>query len=423
MKKVVRREPKLRFPEFQGDWNSHKTNELFDRIKNGVEVRQDEFYQEIGIRSHGKGVFHKTPVLGKSLGNKRVFWIKKNVFILNIVFAWEQAVSKTTENEIGLIASHRFPMFEPKKGLADLDYFLGFFLTKKGKHLLGLASPGGAGRNKTLGQKVFDELNVVHPALPEQQKIASFLSAIDQKLQQLSRKKELLEQYKKGVMQKIFSREIRFQDENGNKYPDWQEKRLGDVLTFMSTNSLSRNDLTYESGEIKNIHYGDIHKIFKMGFDAAKEQVPYINRTIDLKKIPEEYFCQVGDVIIADASEDYNDIGKAIEIWDLSGEKIVAGLHTFLGRDKTGQTTNGFKGYLLQTSLVRKQIQKSAQGISVLGISKKNLAKVEFRLPCKKEQMKIIALLKSLDRKIETAQTQLTQTRTFKKGLLQQLFV
>jgi type I restriction enzyme S subunit len=405
MKKVVRREPKLRFPEFQGDWNSHKTNELFDRIKNGVEVRQDEFYQEIGIRSHGKGVFHKTPVLGKSLGNKRVFWIKKNVFILNIVFAWEQAVAKTTENEIGLIASHRFPMFEPKKGLADLDYFLGFFLTKKGKHLLGLASPGGAGRNKTLGQKVFDELNVVHPSLPEQQKIASFLSAIDQNLQQLSRKKKLLEQYKKGVLQKIFCRQIRFQDENGQEYPDWQEKRLGDAGHFKGGGTPSTKTAEYWTGDIPWISSSDL----------TDESIYHINTTRFINKnalknsatklIPANSILIVSRV----------GVGKvAVNRCSLCTSQDFTNLVLF-------NDNPIFLAYFIK--LTTKKLLEFNQGTSIKGIVKSDLEEIKIPIPSLKEQQKIASFLSNIDRKIETAQTQLTQTRTFKKGLLQQLFV
>jgi type I restriction enzyme S subunit len=409
--------PKLRFPDFEGEWKIRKSKNLFvnSRSKGNETLPIFSVTQDKGLVPRNS-LERKMKNDAKSEDNLSV---EPEDLTYNMMRMWQGAVGIAHQK---CMVSPAYIVLKPTQAVSS-EFFIQFFNRSRSLYLFTSYSYGLTSDRLRLYFKDFASIKFATPTLPEQQKIASFLSAIDQKLQQFSRKKELLEQYKKGVMQKIFSREIRFQDENGNKYPAWQEKRLGDVLTFMSTNSLSRNDLTYESGEIKNIHYGDIHKIFKMGFDAAKEQVPYINRTTDLKKIPEEYFCQVGDVIIADASEDYNDIGKAIEIWDLSGEKIVAGLHTFLGRDKTGQTTNGFKGYLLQTSLVRKQIQKSAQGISVLGISKKNLEKVEFRLPCKKEQMKIVALLKSLDRKIETVQTQLAQTRTFKKGLLHQLFV
>ena len=145
--------PALRFPDFEDDWQLKKIGTLTERVSNPVDVQDKELYSQIGIRSHGKGIFYKEAVSGKSLGNKRVFWVKENTFIVNIVFDWEQAVAKTTEKEIGMIASHRFPMYSPVDTQSNLDYLLHFFLTRKGKSLLELASPGGAGRNKTLGQK------------------------------------------------------------------------------------------------------------------------------------------------------------------------------------------------------------------------------------------------------------------------------
>lgn len=407
MKKVVRREPKLRFPEFQGDWNAHKTNELFDRIINGVDVRQDKFYQEIGIRSHGKGVFHKTPVSGKSLGNKRVFWIKKNVFILNIVFAWEQAVAKTTENEIGLIASHRFPMFEPKKGLTDLDYFLGFFLTKKGKHLLGLASPGGAGRNKTLGQKVFDELNVVHPSLPEQQKIASFLSVVEQKICQLTRKKELLEQYKKGVMQKIFSREIRFHDKNGKDYPGWDDKRLEEIASFTKGKGISKNDATSD-GQIECIRYGELYTLYSEIISDVRSAT-----NVDSSQL---VFSKKNDVIIPSSGETHVDLATASCV-DKDGVALGGDINII----RTKQ--NGiFLAYYLNNAK-KHEIAGLAQGSSVVHLYSTHLKSLKLSLPNVEEQKKIASFLSNIDKKIQSVQTQLAQTRTFKKGLLQQLFV
>ena len=85
--------------------------DILERVEVPVNVEPDKEYVQIGIRSHGKGLFYKEPVLGKALGNKQVFWIQPNCFILNVVFAWEQAITKTTENEIGMIGSHRFPMY------------------------------------------------------------------------------------------------------------------------------------------------------------------------------------------------------------------------------------------------------------------------------------------------------------------------
>jgi len=243
--------PLLRFPQFKEEWQLKKFGSLVNRISDPVNVDDEKLYKQIGIRSHGKGLFYKDAVTGKSLGDKRVFWIKEETFVVNIVFAWEQAVAKTTVKEIGMIASHRFPMYLPINTKSNLDYLVHFFLTKKGKFLLELASPGGAGRNKTLGQKEFENLKFHIPSSEEQINIASFLTALDNKLTQLKQKKSLLDQYKQGIMQKIFSQEIRFKDEDGKEFPEWEKKKLGELYSFISTNSFSRENLNYENGEVK----------------------------------------------------------------------------------------------------------------------------------------------------------------------------
>jgi len=109
----------------------------------------------------------------------------------------------------------------------------------------------------------------------------------------------------------------------------WEEKKYGDIYSFYSTNSLSRDKLNYESGKVYNIHYGDVHTKFNTMFHISNEDIPFINNNIDLSKIKKESYCLNGDLVIADASEDYNDIGKTIEIINLNNKLIVSGLHTF----------------------------------------------------------------------------------------------
>ena len=132
----------------------------------------------------------------------------------------------------------------------------------------------------------------------------------------------------------------RFSSFNSN----WMTKLYGDVYSFYSTNSLSRDKLNYESGEVFNIHYGDIHTKFSTLFDLTKELVPLINIEVDLSKYSEEKYCQEGDLVIADASEDYADIGKTIELINLNNERILAGLHTFLARPNKDEIARGFAG-------------------------------------------------------------------------------
>lgn len=199
--------PKLRFPEFQdkGEWVKQKNSDLLKKISNQVEVEPAGDYREIGIRSHGKGIFHKEPIKGKDLGAKRVFWIENNAFVVNIVFAWELALAITTDAEIGMIASHRFPMYKARKNKAVISYIKYFFLTNKGKELLWIASPGGAGRNKTLGQKEFEKLEFLIPRIvEEQQKIADCLTSIDELISNQAKKVDALKAHKKGLMQQLF---------------------------------------------------------------------------------------------------------------------------------------------------------------------------------------------------------------------------
>lgn len=140
-------------------------------------------------------------------------------------------------------------------------------------------------------------------------------------------------------------------------------------------------------------------------------------------KIPEENYCKEGDLLIADASEDYKDIGKSIEIVNLDGQKLVAGLHVILARDKDSIFALGFKSYLMQTEPVRKQMMTAATGVSVLGITKGNLAKLVLNIPSKPEQQKIANFLTALDEKITKASQQIEIAQAFKKGLLQKMFV
>lgn len=160
-------------------WTYCTISDCLEKMDSPVDVEPNTLYTQIGIRSHGMGLFYKEPISGKELGNKAVFWIIPNCFILNIVFAWEQAIGKTTEKERGMIGSHRFPMYHPINDAVDIDYLLYYFMTKRGTDILEAASPGGAGRNRTLGQDRFMKSKILLPSIGEQKKIAEILSTQD----------------------------------------------------------------------------------------------------------------------------------------------------------------------------------------------------------------------------------------------------
>lgn len=204
---------------------------------------------------------------------------------------------------------------------------------------------------------------------------------------------------------------------------EWVEKLFSDVYSFHTTNSLSRENLSYDGGQIRNVHYGDIHTKFPTLFDLKKESVPFINPTLSIEKIRNDSYCLEGDMIFADASEDLEDIGKSIEIVSLNNEKLVSGLHTLLARQKEQKLIVGFGGYLFKSNWIRSQIKREAQGAKVLGISVGRLSNIKIHYPSKKsEQQKIADCLSSLDDLIAAESQKLDALKVHKKGMMQQLF-
>jgi type I restriction enzyme S subunit len=212
--------------------------------------------------------------------------------------------------------------------------------------------------------------------------------------------------------------ELRFKEFDG----DIEETLFGSHYSFHTTNSLSRDKLNYDKGEVRNIHYGDIHTKFQTHFNLANEYVPLINDDVDLAKIKEDSYCKVGDLVIADASEDYADIGKSIELIDINNEKLLAGLHTFLARPSSESTAVGYISCLLKSWKLRKQIMTIAQGTKVLSLSAGRVSNLKLNLPSLPEQQKIASFLSAVDEKIQQLTKKKALLEQYKKGVMQQLF-
>ena len=203
---------------------------------------------------------------------------------------------------------------------------------------------------------------------------------------------------------------------------EWEIKKLGTLMDFKVTNSFSRENLNYENGTIRNIHYGDIHTKFQTLFNITRESVPFINKGMPTGRINEDNYCQEGDMVFADASEDLNDIGKSIEIIDLNKERLLSGLHTLLARPKRGIFHLGFNGYLFKSNSVRRQIQKEAQGTKVLSINVGRISKIELGYPTIPEQQKITTILTLIDERIQTQSKIIERLESLMQGLREQLF-
>ena len=275
------------------------------------------------------------------------------------------------------------------------------------------------------------------PSLPEQKKIASFLSAVDQKIQQLTRKKELLEKYKKGMMQKIFSQEIRFKpDENillhastssanndGKKpvtepvevtnYPDWEEKRLGDIgMTYNGLSGKSADDFG------KGVPY----VTYKQIFDNSKIDITkfeYVRIAPGEKQSKVEY----GDILFTTSSETRLEVGFVSVLLDKI-EQLHLNSFCFGYRiNFHDEFSPKFARYLFRSEKFRRAIVKLGQGSTRYNMSKNEMKKLTIKIPVNKEQKKIADFLDLIQNKIESIKTQITQTQKFKKGLLQQMFV
>lgn len=151
--------------------------ELLDLQRRAVDVRAESIYQEIGVRSFGRGLFVKPPLVGAELGDKRVFEIREGDFVVSNVFAWEGAVGVAAKEHDGLIGSHRFMTWTPRSDVS-VEYLRHYFGSEAGVSSLGKASPGSAGRNRTLSIKNFERLVAPVPERGDQDRIAEHLTRI-----------------------------------------------------------------------------------------------------------------------------------------------------------------------------------------------------------------------------------------------------
>lgn len=246
------------------------------------------------------------------------------------------------------------------------------------------------------------------PTLPEQQKIATFLTAVDEKIQQLSRKKELLEQYKKGVMQQLFSGKLRFKDEHGTDFADWEEKTLGEVAKFR------RGSFPQPYGLPK--WYDD-----ENGLPFI--QVYDVDNNMLLKKTTKNKISKLG----AEQSVFVKKGTLVITIQGSIGRIAKTQYDAYVDR-----TLLIFQSYKLPTDVdyfkyvvfLLFEIEKTkAPGGTIKTITKEVLTDFIVPIPCLKEQQKIADFLSNIDTKIQNTNEQITHMQNFKKGLLQQLFV
>lgn len=385
------RVPELRFPEFEGKWEEKKLGQISKFLDSKrIPLSQAErakrqgyypYYGASGIIDYiDDYIFDGTYIL---LGEDGANILNRSTRLAFIVHGkiW-------VNNHAHIIKAN------------GSDYFLSEALERirYEKYNTGTAQP-------KLNAEVCKKIKLYLPPLPEQQKIADFLTTIDTRIQQLSQKVELLEDYKKGVMQQIFSQEIRFRDDEGNKFPDWKEQKVRDFL-------IERNIKAPKSDRFPLMSFVAHIGVTPKGrrYDRS-----FLVKDRDEKKYKQTKY---GDFIYSSNNLETGSIGL-----NLYGSACISPVYSiFQVRELCDYRFIG--SFLVRKVFLHKMI-RFRQGV-VYGqwrIHESDFLQIKEKIPSLKEQQKIADFLDAVNQKINLTKRQLNHLQSYKKGLLQQMFV
>ena len=398
---VPERYQKTKHGVLPNNWTVLRVGECLQRVGMPVIIQPNQLYTQIGIRSHGKGLFYKEPVTGAALGNKSVFWIEPDCFIVNIVFAWEQAIGKTTQAEVGMIASHRFPMYRPIDNKVDINYLIAFFLTKRGTDVLEAASPGGAGRNKTLGQDRFSKSMVVLPPIEEQQKIAAILTTQDKVIELKEKLLAEKQRQKKYLMQVLLTGKKRLPRFSG----EWKVNRLRNI----ATRHTKRNTIGNTNALTISAQYGLIN------------QAEFFNKAVASDDKSNYFLLEKGDFAYNKSYSNGYPFGaiKRLTRYEVG---IVSPLYICF-RIKEGSVSGEYLEQYFEAGLMNHEIQAFAQegarNHGLLNIAVDDFFNSKILLPSPEEQTAIAEIFSTADREIDLLRQDIEQEKQKKKALMQ----
>jgi len=411
MEKVL---PKLRFPEFNYSWELKNLEKIAKRGTGHTPDKKHNEYYNGGIKwisladsnKLDNGKIYKTKINISELG------IKNSSAVIHpentVLLSRDAGVGKSAIMSENMAVSQHFVTWFGNKNELD-NYFL-YYKLQILKPIFEKIAVGNT--IKTIGMPFFKNLKITIPKYSEQQKIASFLTSIDERLSLLAQQKEKLELYKKGVMQQIFSQKLRFKDENGKNYPDWEEKNFNEIIDRTSTGLNPRQNFTLGKGNnyyvtIKNISNGklDFRSCEMIDDDALK----LIKKRSDLSK---------NDIIMSS-------IGNIGEAYLLKEEPTNWNINesVFMIRSKKEVVMPLFMYYILSNDYTKRYFENNMTGSSFKSIKIGDLKLMPVEVPCLEEQQKIALFLSAIDVQIEGVSKKIEQTKLFKKGLLQQMFV
>ena len=398
--------PTLRFPEFIKEWDSFKLG-------------------DVAVFSKGKGISKADIEEGGAIE-----CIRYGQLYTDYAETIKDVKSRTNIPLKDLVLSEANDIIIPASGETQLDIatascvlksdialggdlniiktkhdgiFLSYYLNSKRKLDIARLSQGISVVHLYAAQLKLLHLNL--PGDTEQQKIVSFLTSVDTKIEQLGKKKTLLEHYKKGMMQKLFSQEFRFKDDQGNDYPDWKMKKLRKVLA-LNLRERDKPNHNYLAIGVRSHMKGTFQKPNSEPTKIAMEKL-FVVKKDDL--VVNITFAWEGAIALAKAEDDGGYVSHRFPTYTCISGKLLPEYIKQVILDKR------FK-YLLDL------ISPGGAGRNRV-LSKKNFLRLEWLFPTVQEQLKIADFLSAIDKKIELIASELKKAQTFKKGLLQQMFV
>jgi type I restriction enzyme, S subunit len=377
--------PKLRFKEFSGNWEEKPLGK-YGKLVNGLTYSPDNIVENglLVLRSsniqNGQIAFEDNVYVDLDVAKE--YLTQENDILICVRNGSKRLIGKSLLIPKNLPKSTHGAFMTVFRG--DSNKFISHWL-KTPMFFKEVHKNLGATINSINGSNL-KKFKTFFPKKQEQEKIASFLTSVDTKIEQLTKKEQLLEQYKKGVKQKIFSQEIRFKDDDGSEFKEWEEKKLKEVTSKKSSN-ISANTLEENIGQCKV--YGATGHLKNVNFYT--EDKPYISIVKD--------GAGVGRVLLCDAKS------------------------SVLGTLDIIHNNHNINLYFIYLLLSRIHFEKYIVGSTIPHIYYKDYSNEKIQIPCIKEQNKIASFLSAIDTKITTTQKQLNLTKEFKKALLQQMFV
>ena len=406
--KKVRNVPALRFPEFTDEWKEVLFASNLERLENGANYNTNDKdgVPMSRIETISTGRIDYTKVGHCSTPQKIEHYIMRYGDILFSHINSLKHIGKTAyySAEEPLYHGMNLLLFRCKNNV-DSKFF--FFLINNTHFIRKCQILAKQAVNQaSISTSDLKKIKVYIPDINEQSKIQKFLSLIEKRIELQNKIIEKLETLIKGITDVLLDN------------PLWEKVFLHSFMQFYQSNSLSWEQLSYEDGKIRNLHYGLIHNFSTKGINA--NSLPMILSHNE----PKQYtLCKVGDVAFADASEDTNEIGKAVEFISVHPSGTICGLHTLHGRDIKNKTVVGFKGFAFNSRYFHNQIKRLAQGSKVFSITANNLLSCYIYIPNIAKQEMITKLLHAYEEKIMANKTLLDKYEMQRTYLLQRMFI